>query len=232
MGVLIRFLVISVPIVFAVILFWPTIQEKFFSSTHPPASLRQDELLAMPTGIERENLSHDPAAAKQVNKGQESKEQTTIYRWVDANGHVVFSDKPSSENAVKHSPKDIGRMPAPAINNQPETASAEVVRHLVAQAASQPRARLTDFKFTSLNVDQHFRYVLMKGRISGGYGCDKLKVIATAENERGRHIRGVDVISYSGTGSRFYEMKVPARWSGMGSLPNWRTKSVNAYCLD
>ena len=228
MGVLIRFLVISVPIVFAVVLFWSTIQEKFLSPARPPVSFPQAEL---PTGT-GENLSLEPVAAKQVDSRAATKTATTIYRWVDANGHVVFSDKPSSENAVKHSPKDIGRMPAAAINYQSETASAEVVRHLLAQTASQPRARLTDFKFTSLNVDQHFRYVLMKGRISGGYGCDKLKVIATAENERGRHIRGGDVISYSGTGSRFYEMKVPARWSGMGNLPNWRTKSVNAYCLD
>lgn len=232
MGVLIRVLVISFPIVFVMALFWPTIQGKFLTHLNPSEKNIPSESLIVPLEDKQGALPYFPPAAKQVNKKTEPRTKTAIYRWVDENGHVVFSDKPTDENAVKHTPKDIGHVTALASNYPAKTAPLKTLRYSTTRSVMQAKKKTSNFRFSSMSVDYGLQNLLMRGRVSGGFRCERLKVVATAEDGRGRVIRGYDVISYSGSGSKFYEIKKPKWWSGKGSLSEWETKDVYAECLD
>jgi len=158
--------------------------------------------------------------------------ETGIYKWVDENGRAVFSDRPTNKNAVAYRPIEIGHISGVNVP-RPRRVSAVANSIATSVSAAQPSPRpLPDFKFSNTSAGQKHGYILLSGRISRGYRCKQLRVVATATSDRGGFVRDSDTVSYNGSGSTLYEMKARSRWNGNGRRPQWDAGSVTAVCLD
>ena len=156
-----------------------------------------------------------------------------MYRSVDANGRIVYSDRPHLTGATSYTPKQIGYISASGFpepqKNSDHTTPAETPSSTVQTHADKP---LPEFRFSNTSAGQKQGYVLMTGRISGGYACERLQVTARAISDTGRSKYGRDVVSYNGFGSTLYEIKKSSSWKGKGRRPQWEPANINAVCLD
>ena len=156
-----------------------------------------------------------------------------IYRWVDDNGHVVYSNRPNHSSAESYTPKQIGYIGA---SNLPERKHSKTITYTrkiskIQLPPSVPKLQ-PEFKFSTTSAGQKLGYVLLTGRISEGYACERLQVVAKAISDTGRIVRGRDVVSYNGFGSTLYEIKKSSSWKGKGRRPQWDPVSARAVCLD
>ncbi len=156
-----------------------------------------------------------------------------MYRSVDANGRIVYSDRPHLSGATSYEPKQIGYIsasgvPEPIITSD-HTTPAETTSSTVPTQADKP---LPEFRFSNTSAGQKQGYVLMTGRISGGYACERLQVTARAVSDTGRSKFGRDIVSYNGFGSTLYEIKKSSSWKGKGRRPQWEPANIKAVCLD
>ncbi len=155
-----------------------------------------------------------------------------IYRWVDKNGHVVYSNRPSHSSAETYTPKQIGYIGA---SNLPARESSKSIIHIPNSSninrPSAAKQRQPEFKFSTTSAGQKHGYVLLTGRISQGVACERLQVTAKAISDTGRSVSGRDVVSYNGFGSTLYEIKKSSSWKGTGRRPQWDPVSTRAVCL-
>lgn len=242
MNLLIKLLVFSFPVVFAAALFWPTIEQNLEPS---PQQLPEKDPFFKPSPI-IENYKPRAFSKKIVKQETSSKfvEPTgaNIYRWVDGNGQVHFSDQPSHKDAVSYTPKQLGTLDVSDDIKQSvavqeyqveKTKAALIASDVHAKAAKAKRAPIvTSYNFSNTNAGQKHGYVLMSGRISGGSVCKQLRVTAYATSDRGRSVRGSDDIRMAGSGSRLFEMKVRSSWNGGGKRrPQWEITNISTCCL-
>ena len=111
MNLFIKLLVFSFPFVLAGALYWPVLVEK----SNPATAVIEEDPLLKPSPI-IENYKPDitslkkPKASATSPESWEQKPRSNIYRWVDENGRVNFSDRPLHKDAVAHDPEPIGRI--------------------------------------------------------------------------------------------------------------------------
>ncbi|WP_029918043.1 DUF4124 domain-containing protein [Pelobacter seleniigenes] len=232
MNIFIKILLCSFPIVLAGLIFWPTIKDNI-PLTYRSATFDESRLAtAIVPAAQREVKAQTakPTVQRSVPAKAAPQKQSGIYRWVDENGHVVYSDRPDSADAVAHTPKPIGYLSASGTPHNTQTVasfSAPVQTTTVVQIAQADRQ---DFTFSTLSASQKYGYVLLTGRISDGFACKRLQVTVVARKDTGRRVRGYDVVSYNGFGSALYEVKIPSSWNGKGRRPQWETAEVRAQC--
>jgi Domain of unknown function (DUF4124) len=231
MELLLRLLIISFPFVFVGALFWPVIEDKFVSPVPAVKQLETGDVLALPAQTRR--TKSRPENHTSVKTAPSHKEDSGIYRWVDENGRVVFSDRPTNENAVAHTPTEINTIAAVVTPQPRRVASLETPQKAITTQKTQHSSRSPrDFKFPNISAGQKHGHVLLSGRVSQGFRCQRLRITATAASDRGGSIRGYDTIKSRGSGSSLYEIKVRSLWKGNGRRPQWDAGRVSAVCLD
>ncbi|MCF6267608.1 MAG: DUF4124 domain-containing protein [Desulfuromusa sp.] len=219
MNLLIKLLIFSFPFVFAVALFWPAIEQKI----QPPSQIIEDDLLLKPSAIS-------------------GKASSGIYRWVDENGRVNFSDQPTDEDAVPYTPKPLGYIGVSDDIKQrvavEEYHSARIVASVIADPDRKATRQIAtsaivpNYKFSNTSAGQKHGYVLISGRVSGGSSCRQLRVSVHASSDMGGYARGYDDVKLSGSGSRLFEVKRKSSWKGGGNRrPQWEITGVEADCL-
>lgn len=231
MELLLRLLIISFPFVFAGALFWPVIEDKVISPVPTVEQLETDNVLALPEQTQRIRPRPEDNFRAETKPFNES--DSGIYRWVDKNGRVVFSDRPTDKKAVAHTPMEINTIAAYIAPQAQGVASPETPQEAVATEEPQSSSRSRrDFEFSNISAGQKHGHVLLSGRVSQGFRCQRLRITATATSDRGGFVRGKDIIKSRGSGSSLYEMKVRSRWKGNGRRPQWDAGRVSAVCLD
>lgn len=228
---LLRLLIISFPFVFAGALFWPVIEDKFVSPVPVVEEYETDDVLALPAQTRKTKTRPEDKARAETVPFHES--DSGIYRWVDENGRVVFSDRPTDKNAVTHTPMEINTIAA-VVPPKPRRVAAikkpkEVIETQETQRSSRSRR---DFEFSNISAGQKHGHVLLSGRVSQGFRCKRLRITATATSDRGGFVSGHDIIKSRGSGSSLYEIKVRSGWKGNGRRPQWDAGHVSAVCLD
>jgi len=231
MELLLRLLIISFPFVFAGALFWPVIEDKFISPVPAVEQLETDNVLALPEQTQRIRPRPENNFRAETKPFNES--DSGIYRWVDENGRVVYSDRPTDKNAVAHTPMDINTIAAFVTPQEQRVASPEKPQEAVATQEPQNTDRSQrDFEFSNISAGQKYGHVLLSGRVSQGFRCQRLRITATATSDQGGFVRGKDIIKSRGSGSSLYEIKIKSRWKGKGRRPQWNAGPVSAVCLD
>lgn len=241
MNLLIKLLFVSFLVSAAVVVFWPNIEQK-----RPPSpQLTEEDPLLKPSPI-IENYKSRSSSIKALRQKASSVNSVTkssgIYRWVDENGRVHFSDQASHEDAVSFTPKKLGVLDVSddikqriAVDEyQLSKTKAELIADSSYSQASRTgtKPEVDNFQFSNVSAGQKHGYVLMSGRISRGFRCKQLEVTAYASSDKGGFVRGHDIVSSRGSGSTLYEIKVGHWWKGKGRRPQWNAGSVSAVCLD
>jgi hypothetical protein len=244
MNLLIKLLVFSFPFVLAGALLWPVFVEK---SLPAKAVTEEDPLLKSSSIIEnyKPDLNTQKSAAKAPGYQQASEQQveSNIYRWVDENGRVHFSDRPLHQDAVAHDPEPFGNISVSGAVKQRlarqqlqnERLKAQLLAESARKALQQPKTSTAqeNYEFSNVSAGQKHGYVLLTGRVSGGPECQNLLVKATARSDEGGRARGRDTVKLAGFGSTLYEMKIDSSWQGgKQRRPQWDTVKVTAFCQE
>ncbi len=215
------------------LLAWPVISEKNIDKPLLSAKIQSDKDLRAPGKVLSQKIQEKPidiSASEPVSPG---KEQPRIYRWVDENGRTVYSDQPNHPEAKAYTPKDLAQL---KVSGVPQTVrrveSVAKSAPAVVERSVQAREVPPEFEFSMTSAGWEREYVVLSGRISGGYACKQLEVWASAKSDAGSWVRGRDVVSYNGFGSTLYEIRRKSRTKVNGRRPWWEPQSVSARCLD
>jgi len=233
MSLLMRLLVISFPFVFAGVFFWPVIHDRYVQPDPTTEESKLEDFLVFPENNAIPKPKRHRMEARSTETVANNESDSVIYKWVDENGRVVFSDRLTNKKAVAHTLIEIGHISAVGVPRPLKVAAPE--RPAVVTKAPEVKASVRsrpDFKFSNISAGQKHGYVLLSGRISRGYRCKQLRVVATATSDRGRFVRDSDIVKSRGSGSTLYEMKVRSHWNGNGRRPQWDVGRVSAVCLD
>ncbi|MEN8688197.1 MAG: DUF4124 domain-containing protein [Desulfuromonadales bacterium] len=181
--------------------------------------------------------------------------QAKIYRWVDKNGSVHFSDKPSSDEAeeiiivetgidlVEASDAEGVEQPAPteppteksqANGKQPSADRAGRATQAAAKKKVVEDQAITeaDYKITTTIGKLGADLISISGRIGSGPKCYDLTIIATATNENGLTATIKDQVRKSSSfGSVTYKGTAKAVGSGE-DRGFWKVDSVSVRCND
>lgn len=238
----IKLLVISFPFVLTGALFWPVFMDKSVPETNITA---RDPLLTPSPIIDnyKANITKQKPYSKTNSSPQLEQSNATIYRWVDENGLVSFSDRPLSKGAVVHEPKPLGNISVSGDikqrlarqEYQNAQLKADLLANSIQKSSKKTNSSTTEsgYHFSNTSAGQKHGYVLLSGRISGGSACRALLVRATASSDKGRRVKGIDTVKFSGFGSTLYEIKVHSYWQGgKQRRPQWEPLSVSAFCQD
>ncbi len=233
MDLLIRLLVISFPIVFAGALFWPVIHDRYVKPEPITEESKLDDFLIFPEDNTTPRTKQLPRKVRPVEDESYYESDSGIYRWVDEDGRVMFSDRPTNKKAVAHTPIDIGHISAANLQRPQRVVAVANSKIVKKTSVTQPSSRhRPDFKYSNTTARQESGYIQLTGRISSGYKCKQLRVTATAKSERGRTVWGQDIVSHNGFGSCLYDIKIRSSWRGKGSRPRWNPQEVSIRCLD
>jgi len=176
--------------------------------------------------------------------------QAKIYRWVDKNGSVHFSDKPSAENAqeieINETGIEIDEGPAAEGQEQPVTPSPSLdsprnAEELPAineettvkkEVVEEKPVSAGDYKITTAISTLGDDLVSVSGRIGSGPKCYDMSVVATAINENGLTAKIRDQVRKSSSfGSVTF--KGTARATGDAEDSGfWKIDSVTISCND
>jgi len=147
--------------------------------------------------------------------------QAEIYKWVDHNGTIHFSDKPTSEQARKVQIRETGiELDSPpaedgkdvSVHNSLSSASA---RQPAPQRESESEVKgITEeeYRITSTVGKLGGDAVRIAGRIGSGPKCEDMTVTATASNDNGLRVSITDrvrkpnsfgSVTFEGTGKVF-----------------------------
>ena len=170
--------------------------------------------------------------------------QAKIYRWVDENGSVHFSDKPYSEKAqeiiIQETGIELEETPAAATDEPPSATPADPEE---SPAASKQRAVKTepaeikviteeDYKITTTIGKLGLDLISISGRIGNGPKCYDLSVVVTATNENGLSATISDQVRKS---SSFGSVTFNGTAKATGSAEDrgfWKVDSVTVRCND
>ncbi len=220
------------------IFLWPPIQKHFLASSQVATSESSRIDRVFPASVaEPVKLGH--LSAKNVKKVATRPEilkptpkQPTMYRWVDENGRVVYSDRPNHADAMAYTPREIGYLAATGVSQNKRAATLDRLRKAAAKTVQPNHDVPPEFTFSTTSAGQKHGYVLLTGRISDGFACKQLRIFARARSDTGRTVSGKDIVSYNGFGSTLYEIKISSSWNGQGRRPQWEPVSTVAVCLD
>lgn len=181
--------------------------------------------------------------------------QAKIYRWVDKNGTVHFSDKPYSEEAeeiiVVETGIDLEEAPdteeakQPAATEPPAEKSQSTLKQPSAnQADMTTKAAVkeepvednviteADYKISTTIGKLGADLISISGRIGSGPRCYDMTVIATATNDNGLTATIKDQVRKSSSfGSVTYKGTAKATGSGE-DRGFWKVDSVEIRCND
>jgi len=179
--------------------------------------------------------------------------QAKIYRWVDKNGSVHFSDKPYSEKAeeiiILETGIDLDKTPHADKENQDATteSSAENSQSISKQQPAEETKTSTkktvkkekiedktiteaDYKITTTIGKLGADLISISGRIGSGPKCYDLRVVATASNDNGLTATIKDRVRKSSSfGSVTYKGTAKATGSGE-DRGFWKVDSVTVRC--
>ena len=180
--------------------------------------------------------------------------QAKIYRWVDQNGSVHFSDKPSAENAREIEIRETGielEKPADAgAQAQPETpplapenpggaatpSTTDSGKAVEAEPADGQVITEADYQITTSITTLGEDLVSISGRVGSGPKCYDLEVVATAVNDNGLSVRIRDRVRKSGSfGSVTFKGTAKATGEATGEADNpgaWQVDGVEVRCND
>jgi hypothetical protein len=168
-----------------------------------------------------------------------------IYKWVDENGSVHFSDKPYSRDAeeVKVQGTGISVQKSDAVLRAEKAREAERKKELLrqkeaAKAKSEPVKNKPkviteeDYRISSSVGKLGADIISISGRISSGPRCKDMSVTATATNDNGLSATITDNVSKTNSfGSTIYEGN--AKVSGSAEdYGFWEVDSVTIRCDD
>ena len=177
--------------------------------------------------------------------------QAKIYRWVDKNGTVHFSDKPYSENAqeieINETGIELDEAPVDEEQEQPAI-TAPVAEKPLQQPASkdkttrddpvkeeQPEDQIiteADYKISTTIGKLGADLISISGRIGSGPKCYDMSVIATATNDNGLTAKIKDQVRKS---SSFGSVTFKGTAKATGSAEDrgfWKVDSVEIRCND
>ena len=181
--------------------------------------------------------------------------QAKIYRWVDENGSVHFSDKPYSEKAeeiiILETGIDLDKTPDAEKEDQPATTEspaensqstskqqpADETETSTKTAAKKEKVEdrtitEADYKITTTIGKLGTDLISISGRIGSGPKCYDLTVIATASNDNGLTATIKDQVRKSSSfGSVTYKGTAKATGSGE-DRGFWKVDSVTVRCND
>ena len=177
--------------------------------------------------------------------------QAKIYRWVDKNGSVHFSDKPYSEDAqeIKINETGIEMDETSADEKQEQTATnTPVAEKSIQQPASknnktrkdpvneeQPEDKIiteADYKISTTIGKLGADLISISGRIGSGPKCYDMSVVATATNDSGLTAIIKDQVRKS---SSFGSVTFKGTAKATGSAEDrgfWKVDSVEIRCND
>ena len=177
--------------------------------------------------------------------------QAKIYRWVDKNGSVHFSDKPYSEDAqeIKINETGIEMDETSADEEQEQTATnTPVAEKSIQQPASknnktrkdpvneeQPEDKIItedDYKISTTIGKLGADLISISGRIGSGPKCYDMSVVATATNDSGLTAIIKDQVRKS---SSFGSVTFKGTAKATGSAEDrgfWKVDSVEIRCND
>ena len=168
--------------------------------------------------------------------------QAKIYRWVDENGSVYFSDKPYSEKAqeivIQETGIELDEMPEAETEESSLTtpnATKEIPAAIKTEAVEtelEEKKIITeeDYKITSTIGKLGQDLISISGRIGKGPKCYDMSVIATASNENGLSATIRDQVRKSSSfGSVTFSGTAKATGSGEDQ-GFWKVDSVTIRC--
>ena len=180
-----------------------------------------------------------------------SSAQAKIYRWVDKNGSVHFSDKPYSEDAqeikINETGIELDEASVDEEQEQPATTN-PVAEKSIQQPASkdnttrkdpvkeeQPEDQTiteADYKISTTIGKLGADLISISGRIGSGPKCYDMSVIATATNDSGLTAKIKDQVRKS---SSFGSVTFKGTAKATGSAEDrgfWKVDSVEIRCND
>lgn len=147
--------------------------------------------------------------------------QATVYRWVDENGGIHFSDRPGTAGSqpLAVSPVQTIDMPAPQVRRVLVPSTGTSHRYTGVSASDYHISRIASHQGSAL---------VLHGRIEGGPDCTTLRLRASARNSHGGMASGTTVVKDVGSISRLWE--IHAGYAPSGS--SWEVVDVQVSCLD
>jgi len=177
--------------------------------------------------------------------------QAKIYRWVDKNGTVHFSDKPYSEDAqeikINETGIELDEASVDEEQEQPVTTNSVEEKSLQQPASKdnttrkepvkeeQPEDQIiteADYKISTTIGKLGADLISISGRIGSGPKCYDMSVIATATNDSGLTARIKDQVRKS---SSFGSVTFKGTAKATGSAEDrgfWKVDSVTVRCND
>jgi hypothetical protein len=149
-----------------------------------------------------------------------------IYKWVDADGRVHFSDRPLESTAEKVSVFDSdGGKVEPASKTTTETRQASPQRKPTEKRTSSITA--DDYKITT-NLSQRGSVLVFSGRVENGPPCPRLTLKMYARTSNGGIENASTVVENAGGfGSKVFEARITP-WPETND--KWSLSSVFAAC--
>lgn len=170
--------------------------------------------------------------------------QAKIYRWVDENGSVHFSDKPYSEKAqeivIQETGIELDGAPAaetekPVPRTPPETEERPAATKKEAVETEQEEKNIIteeDYKISTTIGKLGLDLISISGRIGNGPKCYDMSVVATATNDNGLSATISDQVRKS---SSFGSVTFNGTAKATGSAEDrgfWKVDSVTIRCND
>ena len=150
----------------------------------------------------------------------------TIYKWVDANGGVHFSDRPQSAQSEAMAVGQVQTVSMPTSTARP----GNVLAALSSAGHLQSRISAEDYHFVNYAI-QRGDSVVFSGRVEFGPSCGRLHLTVQGSSNHGQRIAARTVVENAGSVSKLWEAK---RFVGLsrGALPIWEIVGIQADCLD
>ena len=163
-----------------------------------------------------------------------------IYKWIDENGTIHFSDKPQVEDAKEIQIKETGiKVHMDSDSNETGETANEAPSPTNREAAERtPKIKKEhvisekDYKITANVGELGADIISISGRIGSGPKCEKLVVTATAKSDTGLRATIVDTVRKSSSfGSVIFQGNAKASGSAE-DYGFWNVEKVSISCED
>jgi Domain of unknown function (DUF4124) len=210
----------------AVVAVWAVLEKGAFLSRFgsPPPAPVQSSSPPHPATAFNSHLFPQPAPLSV--RPPAPKGMVTIYKWVDANGGVHFSDRPLVAQSEAMAVGQVQTVSMPTSTARP----GNVLAALSSAGHLQRRISAEDYHFISY-ASQRGDAVVFSGRVEFGPSCGRLQLTVQGSSNHGQRIAARTVVENAGAVSKLWEAK---RFVGLsrGALPVWEVVGIQADCLD
>lgn len=164
----------------------------------------------------------------------------TVYKWVDEQGTIHFSDQPrhSGSGQVKVAPIQTYKSPEGNPTRSESASRSQALPGYQPYGQSAPAVRETrvisasDYDIFSNARQKDHRTVELSGRVSSGPECQALQLMIRAENNQGRSVSARTVVENVGWGSSLFEVTRSSAWRDNTPRPIWRITEITGFCRD